>query len=206
MGHDCYWIAPKTNVYKFTDEGFYISFNFSEYSHWWHISDAHGHTGKTILCQVEKVLRNLKNAGFKAIIKDGEDGWTTNENVFMFHLERLRSQCKHHLTDRLYSDQCKDHPIIKYVDEWNGCVSDGEEEPKDIKIEMPNNKEDAVEIQGLLALCGVYYVMHPLEGIIAVNTYDKAMGCYGRALATKDERAESWLKLAQTLPGSPNYK
>jgi hypothetical protein len=67
----------------------YISGNFCVYAEYWDIRRAHGHTGYVISLQLEKAIKNLKAEGCTGEIKDGEDGWTMNKNVFLWHLEKI---------------------------------------------------------------------------------------------------------------------
>ena len=67
----------------------YISFNFSEYSHIWHIRNSHGHTCSTISKQLTKALDECKKNGWCAETPEGMTGWSVDPHVFTYHVQRI---------------------------------------------------------------------------------------------------------------------
>jgi hypothetical protein len=126
MGHDCVWVDGKTgkrvNCDDSDDESDWnIGSQCFKYSAYWHASDAHGHTGETILKQLTRALKILEEQGFKP----DPHAKVLTEGAFMVPLMDLMEQCKKNLTNRFYSDNVSE--VTKCTIAELGYESDGRE-------------------------------------------------------------------------------
>lgn len=65
----------------------YLSYNFSKFSEYWYIRHhLDGHKASTVLKYLRMGLRKLAEEGCTPGIRAGEDEWTPEKHVFMFHL------------------------------------------------------------------------------------------------------------------------
>ena len=187
MGHDCIWVTPKGET---KDAEFYISYNHSVFSDYWHISQACGHKGSTILRQLKKVIHKLAEEGVRPEINKGEDVWTKSKDVFLFHLVKLAIKCEKNMENRLYSD-CED-VVVKFTDD--GYESDGEQKPK-IRMSVGPIKDYG----GIMVLGNVSWYQHEKYGKIKVHDYATAKKAYEYAKSKGDSRAGGWLLFANSF-------
>lgn len=81
----------------------YMSYNFSKFRDIWHVSFMNNKTGKEILLTLKKIRNTLKERGNTGILRlNEEDGWTGNENVFLYHINRLILKCMKYSECKFY--------------------------------------------------------------------------------------------------------
>ena len=82
MGWD---ITSSDNLYTSN-----LSYNFSRYKNYWNINThLHGKNTTIVIVNLYNCILTLANEGIKPVIYDGQDGWTPEKNVFMYHMKRL---------------------------------------------------------------------------------------------------------------------
>lgn len=165
----------------------YLSYNFSKFSDYWYIKKhLYGHKASTIIKYLNNAINKLKEEGISPVIKDGEDGWTPNINVFMYHLnyflETIQNIIKgspSHINVRYWSDGCGE---VNYDD----CES----EP-DISEEQ---EESEMQIDD-----GIAYFRHPIHGNMKIDSFAKASEVYTMMVINNDPRASVWLEYAKAF-------
>jgi hypothetical protein len=142
MGHDLVW--------QESGAWLYMSFNFSVFREYWHVGQAHGHTGKTISRQLHAAISRLSEEGVVAGILHGEDGYSATKNVFLDHLFTFYGSAMKHYTDRLYSDKCW---VVHTHDEGEGgYTSDGVGKEES---DEEDEEEEAERIRSVLMREGI---------------------------------------------------
>ncbi len=202
MGHDLDIVdcdakrIAEGNLYELESiDSSYISFNFSDYSHIWHIKRSHGHTCATAAKQLADALAECKRNGWCAKIPKGMDGWSTNEHVFTYHIQRLLTFVSQpgYGNYRIISDQVWGVTPTDYSDSDSDSDSDegdeGDEGDEDQKDHEP----------GFFT-----YYRHPINGTMKIDTFAKAAEI---ALIEKIKgntvRSLAWEYLAKQLRGAP---
>jgi hypothetical protein len=66
-----------------------LSFNFTKYSEYWYVGQAHGHKGSVIARQIQIAIDQLDAKYISYTLLDDQDGWSSDLNVFHHHLRRL---------------------------------------------------------------------------------------------------------------------
>lgn len=97
-----------------THDESYISFNFTKYKEYWHVSQGHGHSGRVVAIQLRNVIQRLSDACIDASIPDGGDGWTSTIEVFHYHIKRLLTFVEQYPDTTFLSDQ-----IWDFIDDDN---------------------------------------------------------------------------------------
>jgi hypothetical protein len=82
-----------------------ISFNFSKFREYWHVRQLHGHTGVHNLKILNKAEKRMVREGISECVLDGQDGWTSAINIFLYHTRRFIDICKKYPTFLFFSDQ-----------------------------------------------------------------------------------------------------
>ena len=116
MGHDIDLMISGNTV-----NSTYISFNWSEFSNIFHISNIHGHSGKKgVIRKLKEAISQLKQEGYDEHKEIRIDGWGNPhkniklskedhqiEKVCMFasHLSRFLKLAEKYPSARWYSDQ-----------------------------------------------------------------------------------------------------
>lgn len=156
----------------------YISYNFSKFDEYWHISDLQGHRGKTGLKKLRYADKRLAYEGVEARILEGQNGWTDTKNVFRYHVQRFIALCEKYPECRFYSDGCL---RIRGESDTDSVV-EGEEscEEDDVCDENPEYE---------------YHYRHPHKGNVCVNSFEKAAEAYAMAVLEGSRLADSWFQV-----------
>ena len=202
MGHDLDIVdcdakrIAEGNLYELESiDSSYISFNFSDYSHIWHIRHSHGHTCATVAKQLTDALAECKRNGWRTKIPDDMDGWSTNEHVFTYHMQRLLTFVSQpgYGNYRIISDQVWDVTPTDYSDYSDYSDSDEGDEGD----EGDEEKDHEPEI--------FTYYRHPINGNMKIDTFAKAAEI---ALIEKIKgnivRSLAWEELAKQMKGAPS--
>ena len=127
MENECYWNAP-FNECKGCMCCKFIPPKSNTFDEYWKIQDSHGHTGKTIIHQVNIALEKI-NADDKVVRWRKFRHKMDMIGKFKFRLVDLKHQARRHSKHRLYSN-IPGMKVKKYVDKWKTgeYTSDGEED------------------------------------------------------------------------------
>lgn len=82
-----------------------MSFNFSYYGKYWHVSNAHGHSCRVVSKQLSTAIDKMKTDGHSPYIPDKCNAWSVNANVFMTHLVHIKNIVDKYPNNTFLSDQ-----------------------------------------------------------------------------------------------------
>lgn len=171
----------------------YLSYNFSRFSDYWYVKKhLHGHKASTILKYLKIGIQKLRDSGVQSGIQSGQDGWTSEKNVFLTHLERFQKQIEENIT------KYPDHANVRYYgDSASGCThtdySDCISEP-DIE-ENGNDLPDEPEVYT--------YFRHPINGNMKIDSFAKAAEIHTLLVLKGSNDANRWLDFAKSMPDAP---
>ena len=172
----------------------HISTNFTVYDVYWHVRNAHGHSGHVVALQLQNAIHRMKVNGYKGVITIGSDEWTQSPEVFMYHLERLLSFVERYPNATFLSDQLW---ILEPDD--NDTDNDTDEDNKNHGENSSDNEhEDAIKPTYSAA-----YFQHPIKGQIKVDTFAKASEVFTYMSIINDPQAQTWLNWAKLMPDAP---
>lgn len=177
----------------------YMSFNFSKYDYYWHISNAHGHQGAVVEIQLTKAIAKLANEGVKPCILSEEDGWTPEKNVFMYHLTRLRKIAVDYPDSTWLSDQCwSRRPDPNDPEPDNDHEPDNEPDTSDVGM-----RGEYVNDEVKLPASQCVYFRHPIKGNMLIDDFASASEVFTYMTLRDDARAPQWLELAKSMHDVP---
>ena len=203
MGHD---IDLKIN--NVTVASTYISFNWTSWQKYFHISDIHGHSGENgVIRKLTEALEELKKDKYVPdpdfeIILDGwgnaisghnltEDELTIQKGcVFASHIARFLQLAKKYPKAYWYSDQCYESEKKLYQFDPQSRASSDDESDDDTLTENVESHP-------------VTYYRHPIKGNMRIDNYASAMEIHLLSLNKKDTRAMMWFNLALQMPDCP---
>jgi hypothetical protein len=171
-----------------------LSFNFTEYADYWSVAQAHGHKGDVIVIQLKNAIDRLLKEGIGRTILGGQDGWTSEINVFHFHLHRLLAIIQDNQDCTMTSDQ-----VWSFVSDPNDA-QDAYESESDTDSEDDNARGDADQ---QAPLGPITYYQHPIKGNMKIDNFAKACEIFTMMTISGDARASQLLDLAKMMPDAP---
>jgi hypothetical protein len=227
MGHDYIWCKGKYNEGRERASG-YVSSNWNVMSKYWHISNAHGHTGRTIAKQLEKAIEEAKKAIGAPLnaameMPDGMDGWGHKKNgeptedertrVFICIMERIHGEAIEHPTLRLWSDQVGaiDQEYAGDSDDPSDDSDDSDEEPDEPTAKELAYKEKCERFHVQIYSCGWDRVKDiPIIPVRdgktnRVTSAADALHHAAECTANGDGRADDWMWIAGWFPDAPAF-
>jgi hypothetical protein len=198
MGHDIYCKncprPVKSECINFncnhdTIEEDYISFNHSVNSDIWHVSMAHGHSGRVVSNQLERAIKQMTDGGIVPGMHLGitfiSEGWSETPGVFLVHLFRIKA-----MTDR--------NPELTFLsDPYWSIKSD----PNDSEY---NDDDYAYDKTPDVVQTGpVTYYKHPTKGNIKVDNFSTASEILSIMTINEDSRVPNWIYISNQMHDAP---
>jgi hypothetical protein len=165
----------------------YLPYNFAKFKHYWYIGDSYGHTCYVVAKQLKRTIATLEEENVSDQIPDGCDGWSSEIEVFHYHLKRLLKFVEPHKKLRFFTDSKFYYEDIGESGDETGSESD--DETGDESKDDTNDHNSIPEI----------YFRHPIKGHMKVDTFEKASEIYTIMSIADDPLANSWLRIAKIL-------
>ena len=191
MGHDLEMKAcPRNNIANSncisggscnhqTYDLSHMSTNFTVYDGYWHVRNAHGHSGHVVALQLQNAIHRMKDNGYNGVITIGSNEWTQSPDVFIYHLKKLLLFVERYPNATFISDQ----------------VWVLEPDDNDTDYDTDDEHKDAIKPTYSAA-----YFQHPIKGQIKVDTFAKASEVFTYMSIIDDPQAQTWLNLAKLMP------
>jgi ferredoxin len=171
-----------------------LSFNFSKYSDYWSVAQAHGHKGSVIIIQLKNAIDRLTTEGIGCKILGDQDSWTSDINVFHFHMHRLLAIMQDNQDCIMLSDQV------------GSFVSDPNDAPDAYESESDTDSvDDSVQIDDADPQTPgpIIYYQHPIKGKVEIDNFAKACEIFTMMTISGDTQASQWLDLAKIMHDAP---
>ncbi len=126
-----------------------------------------------------------------------EDLQIERRHMFATHMQRLLKTARRYPNARWYSDSCE---IAARLGEYSGVErkntldDDSNDDSNDDSDEDSN--DDSNDVPCVNSAFQAYYI-HPIKGIMCIDSYEKAMEIYHLKLKGGDSRANGWSVLAK---------
>jgi len=195
-----------------------ISYNWTDYSKYWHVDDARGKRGEEVAIQISSALDTLKNEGVDPNDEAKVDGWgnrTCDEkghfscNFEEYQKDRITMFAK---ILRTFLKLAWEYPhSYWYIDQDDISTEESDDSSeintRSIVKEYPDHSITQDQLSSLAGLVGmkegdryVIYYNFPDTGNRAVKTKKDVLEIIEYAINEGDIRAVSWTRLAFMLP------
>ena len=119
-----------------------------------------------------------------------EDLQIERMHMLATHVQRLLKTARRYPNARWYSDSCE---IAVRLGEYSGVERKNTDDSNDDSNDVP-----------YVNSASQTYSIHPIKGLMCIDSYEKAMEIYNLQLKEGDPRANGWYNLAQTLKTREN--